>query len=81
MVTGASKWGQPAGEDNAMATDDAQTTERPTQAQDQEKPAISDPRDDLRGQVATHRRELQDFFARRQVSQYARRGVKRIFTH
>jgi hypothetical protein len=81
MIIGASKWGQPAGEDNAMATDDAQTTERPTQAQQQEKPAMPDPRDDLRGQVATHRRDLQEFFARRQVSPYARRGVKRIFTH
>lgn len=64
-----------------MSTEDAQTTERPNPAQHQEKPAIPDPRDNLRGQVATHRRELQEFFARRQVSPYAKRGVKRIFTH
>ncbi len=64
-----------------MSTNDAPTTERPNPAQHQEKPAMPDPRDDLRGQVATHRRDLLEFFARRQLSPYAQRGVKRIFTH
>ncbi|MBE0533593.1 MAG: hypothetical protein IH626_22445 [Rhodospirillales bacterium] len=64
-----------------MATDNTQTTDRPKQAQDQEKPAIPDPRDDLRGQVAAHRQELLAFFQRRAVAPYTRRGFKRIFTH
>jgi hypothetical protein len=64
-----------------MATDDTRTTDRSSQAQRQEKPAISDPRDDLRGQVATLRRELQEFFARRPASPCARRRAKRVTTH
>ena len=64
-----------------MSTDDAQTTDRPNGAQTEQKPAISDPRDDLREQVATYRRDLQAFLARRKASPYAKRGVKRVLTH
>lgn len=64
-----------------MSTDETQPTERPNGAYSEQKPAISDPRDDLRGQVATHRRDLLSMFSRRIMSSSARRGAKRVIPH
>jgi len=63
-----------------MSTDETQTTERPNGTHSEQKPAIPDPRDDLRGQVATLRRDLLSFFARRAMPSSGRRAAKRV-TH
>ncbi|MDX9862028.1 MAG: hypothetical protein RBS99_14040 [Rhodospirillales bacterium] len=64
-----------------MSTEDVHANERSVWAQNQKKPVVSDPRDDLREQVAAHRRDLQAFFARRVPAPFTRRGTKRVLTH
>lgn len=81
IMMAGSKWGHSSGRDDAMSTDDVQTTERSARTKNQKKPAISDPRDDLREQVAAYRRDLQSFFAHRVTSPFTRRGTKRVLTH
>ena len=57
------------GKDDVMPSDDSQTTEPPIRSRIEAKSTVNDPRDDLREQVAAHRRDVQAFLARRVLSQ------------
>lgn len=51
------------GKDDAMPSNESQTAEPPAESHIESKPAVTDPRDDLREQVAVHSRDLQAFLA------------------
>lgn len=50
-----------------MPHDESQTPEPPIRSRGESKPTVTDPRDDLREQVAAHRRDVQAFLTRRDL--------------